>query len=117
MNRPRLRTFTLWTGTLLSLLIVAAFVVSGWWFVAIQVPTKSSGPAVYLCDGSIALVMVDGRYGWLFVEPKSSWGLLFCQAWKWDHLHVELPLYALFAAVAIRLSRGRSDEQGRKNSN
>ena len=35
MPRPRLRTFTLWTGTLLSLLIAAAFVVSARWFLAL----------------------------------------------------------------------------------
>ena len=33
MFRRRLRTFTLWTGTLLCVLIAAAFVVSGWRFV------------------------------------------------------------------------------------
>ncbi len=32
----RLRTFTLWTGTLLSPLIVAAFVVSAWWQMGIS---------------------------------------------------------------------------------
>ncbi len=34
----RLRTFTLWTGSLLSLLIAAAFVVSARWLVAVDIP-------------------------------------------------------------------------------
>ena len=38
MNRRRLRTFTLWTGALLSLLIAAAFVVSAWWAATVQLP-------------------------------------------------------------------------------
>ncbi len=42
MLRPRLRTFTLWTGTLLCVLIAAAFVVSAWWWVVIQVPSVLS---------------------------------------------------------------------------
>ncbi len=38
MPRRRLRTFALWTGTLLCVLIAAAFVVSAWWWVWIVVP-------------------------------------------------------------------------------
>ncbi len=45
------RTLTLWTGPLLTLLIVAAFVVSGWLLVGFQVP-MSRGPALYLTAGS-----------------------------------------------------------------
>ena len=38
MLHSRLRTLTLWTGTTLSLLVAAAFVVSGWWWVWLMVP-------------------------------------------------------------------------------
>ena len=34
IRRRRLRTFTLWTGTTLCVLIAVAFVVSAWWSVA-----------------------------------------------------------------------------------
>ena len=99
-RRRRLRTFTLWTGTLLCVLIAAAFVVSGWWFVALQVPTPY-GPCLYLCDGSIAIVMGDVLHDWAFAERKAPWGSLFYKVWKWDQRHVELPLYGVFATVAI----------------
>ena len=41
------RTLTRWTGSLLSLLIAAAFVASPWCWVVIQVPSNR-GPALYL---------------------------------------------------------------------
>ncbi len=124
MNR-RLRTFTLWTGTLLSLMIVAAFVVSARWQVSFQVPT-SRGPALYLMAGSAMFVTDD-----LFAGPVSttphSFGLSRWNSWVaqrvdfWvsgrptfpdippvevspihDYVHrLGMPLYALFLAVAV----------------
>ncbi len=58
MKTRRLRKFILWTGTLLCVLIAAAFVVSAWWQVVFQVPT-SRGPALYLVAGSVLLVTDD----------------------------------------------------------
>ncbi len=53
MPRNRLRTFTLWTGTTLSLLIAAAFVVSARWKIVFQVPRS---PALRLIAGSAIFV-------------------------------------------------------------
>ena len=109
MIRPRLRTFTLWTGTLLCVLIAAAFVVSGWWEIALQVPT-SRGPAFFMSAGS-ALIVTDE---WLSVSVSAdshSWGL---SRWnKWTNTryvngvppyfvtYLTFPIYAVFLAVAI----------------
>ena len=100
MLRPRLRTFTLWTGTLLSLLIAAAFVVSAWWFVVVQVPTPY-GPFVSLVHGAIVVMMDDFPYDWVHVETKPAWDLFRWNRWGATAWGVELPLYAVFAAIAI----------------
>ena len=51
MLRHRLRTFTLWTGTLLSLLIVVLFVVSAWWAIYSSIP---AGSYVLVISGLLA---------------------------------------------------------------
>ena len=84
---------------LLSLLIAAAFVVSAWWFVALQVPTPY-GPGTYLHNGSIAIVVDDPLIEWVYIEPDATWGLVVWNVWTAAQRHVEFPIYALFAAVA-----------------
>ncbi len=107
MKAPRLRTLTLWTGSLLSLLIVAAFVASGFWFVAVQAPTPY-GPCLWLTPGSVTIVLDAPMNEWVFVEHK-VYVEPEARLWLWTSLKslaagsrfVELPLYAVFAAVAI----------------
>ncbi len=45
MSRRRLRTFTLWTGTLLCVLIAARFVVSGWHLIGVQLRVQEPADA------------------------------------------------------------------------
>ena len=54
----RFRTIILVTGTTLSALIAAAFVVSARWQLAFQFPT-SRGPTLYVASGSVRLVTDD----------------------------------------------------------
>ncbi len=111
MLRPRLRTVTLWTGTLLSLLIVAAFVVSGWWMLGLQIPTPY-GPAVVVNEGVLGVMLDDDWYSpGLVVVPRGQpspsgsgprrpswrWWMNWSVGWRYSHV----PLYAVFAAVAI----------------
>ncbi len=99
MTRRRLRTFTLWTGTLLCVLIAAAFVVSAWWWVDVLIPTPY-GPSAYLRAGSIIVVLDEAAYSGVYVE-RDSWDLQRWNGWDRGARFVELPLYALFAAVAL----------------
>ena len=97
---PRLRTFTLWTGTTLSVLIAVAFVVSGWWWVVIQV-TAHRGPAIYVVAGSFAHVADSMQSVTLLVVP-SRLGLSRWNDWSGESgVYVQVPLYAVFAAAAI----------------
>ncbi len=112
MPRRRLRTFTLWTGTTLCVLIAAAFVVSARWRIAFQVPT-SRGPALYFVAGSVLIVTDD-----MLTVPVSadthSYGLGVWNSWTVHRVSHQIagvtvtvgtllgfPLYAVFAAVAV----------------
>ncbi len=96
MPRRRLRTFTLWTGTLLCVLIAAAFVVSAWWIVAAQ----ARKACVYIASGS-AVVLLDYPLTSPFAVERHSHRLGSGGAWKAGPRSFVLPLYAVFAAVAI----------------
>ncbi len=103
MSRPRLRTFTLWTGTLLSLLIAAAFVVSAWWQLGFQFPT-SRGPSMLLVSGSFMFV-TDKMLSAPVSADAHVWGLTQWNMWGLDRAStitfISFPLYALFTAVAV----------------
>ena len=110
----RLRTLTLWAGTLLSLLIAAAFVASGWWMVSVQVPTRY-GPGLGVIRGSFYAslgTLLPGHALW-FADPVrrrmlpngrsvptgphwQSWN-----SWAEGGIWINVPLYAVFAVVAI----------------
>ena len=92
-------TFTLWTGTLLSLLIAAAFVVSGWWWVDVLIPTPY-GPGAYLWAGSIIVILDEPATGGVYVEMY-PWSLERWNGWDRGAGFVEFPLYAVFLAVTI----------------
>ena len=98
MLRHRLRTFTLWTGTLLSGLIVAAFVASAWWLIAIGAPTKGL-PAMFLGGGSVT-VLPDNVELETQVVCRNLDGLFAWNFWRADSGDFQVPLYAVFLAVA-----------------
>ena len=95
MLRRRLRTFTLWTGTTLSVLIAAAFVVSGWWAFAVH-----SGPFNIDIFGGLCVVGVEG---WSdddgFSFNRHGFGLSLWNDWSWE-LHVGIPIWAIFVLVS-----------------
>ncbi len=95
MPRRRLRTFALWTGTRLSLLIAVAFVLSAWWFVVYHV----GNVAGFIMAGSVTVeigaFVVPSVVGW-HSEGLRSWNL-----WTARSRFVEFPIYAAFLAVAI----------------
>ncbi len=96
------RTLTLWTGTLLCLLIVAAFVVSAWWCVGVGVPfggisVEQGSGAIFLgVDPGTGCMPHQGEVfrlgGWNLWNGGRSIGRAY---------FVRLPLYAVFLAVAI----------------
>ena len=88
MPRRRLRTFTLWTGALLSLLIAAAFVVSAWWEIALPGPT-SRGPSLILMAGS-AMIVHDDMAVTLVSADTHSFGLSRWNCWV-PEVHRRLP--------------------------
>ena len=102
----RLRKFTLWTGTTLCVLIVAAFVVSGWWLLAVQVPT-GYGPAVTASGGAFG-VLLEEQWSEAFVlesRTVSPWGSgpnwRWWNYWEVDWRRIAVPLYAVLLAVAV----------------
>ncbi len=96
MFRHRLRTFTLWTGTLLSLFIAAAFVVSAWWLAAAQ----ARKVCVYFVGGSITVAW-DDRLATPLAAEQHVYRLNFWNRWAAGVRYLEFPLYAAFAIVAI----------------
>ena len=104
----RLRTLTLWTGALLSVLIAATFVVSGWWGIVFQVP-KPSGPGVAVNSGVI-VVAIAHMWSPGFAVERIPLSPAYDPRWphwrSWNSWAVSLPIiifpiYALFLAVAI----------------
>ena len=105
MPRRRLRKFTLWTGTLLCVLIAAAFVVSGWWSVWGRFPGLwlgiGSGDLMLFTDADLTRSAIEWtvmQYGW------SAHGQEFQVDWNLVSLSSSsktVPLWFLFAAVAI----------------
>ncbi len=100
MKARRLRTFTLWAGTLLCVLIIVLFVVSGWWEIALPGPT-SRGPSLILMAGT-AMIVHDYMAVTLVSADTHSFGL---SRWNWWGVGlypiIHLPLYAVFLAVAV----------------
>ncbi len=96
MLRHRLRKLTLWTGTLLSLLIAAAFVVSASWAIMLQL-----GPfGVYVMSGNV-MVLLDDPLRYPLAADHHDWGLRGWNSWRSDPRWVEFPIYVLFAAAAL----------------
>ena len=93
----RLRTFILITGTLLCLLIAAAFVASGQW----QYPAQAGKLCVYFWAGSVTILWDDPLIYVLAFDRHYSglarWNTLDTD---WE-LWVQFPLYAVLLAVAI----------------
>ena len=98
----RLRTFILITGTTLSVLIVAAFVVSAWWDFGAGVPfggisVEQGSGAIFLgVDPGTGCMPHQGEVfrlgGWNLWNGGRSIGRAY---------FVRIPLYAVFAAVAV----------------
>ncbi len=95
----RLRTLILITGMTLSVLIAAAFVVSAWRYVVLQVPT-SYGPWVSLLGGSLTVILNNQMADLANIVPIKP-NLVLWNKWYAGARIVVLPLYALFLAVAI----------------
>lgn len=99
MSRRRLRIVTLWTGATLLLLIMAAFVVSGWRQVLVEVPY---GPSVCVMEGTL-LVGIPGVSGeWTYSAYQHSHGF---RSWLgfvgWDNGWVIVPLPLMLFVVAV----------------
>ncbi|MCH7872044.1 MAG: hypothetical protein IID33_10130 [Planctomycetes bacterium] len=94
----RLRTFTLWTGATLCLLLAAAFVVSAFCQVAFQF---SHAVCFYLTGGSLTILLDDPLPAPFVIQPHAA-GM-----YRWDEMatdwtsFAELPLVTLLFAVAV----------------
>ena len=107
LPRRRLRTFTLWIGTLLCVLIAAAFVVTGWWWTAV-VSISPRGPSIGVGGG-----VMDVFWGYpisskvLFLRNDAgltdwnTWVYVYGVAGQGVGRASAVPLYAVFAAVAV----------------
>jgi len=93
----RLRKFILITGTLLSVLIVAAFVASAWWWVWVKLP---DGQTIGFHAGAIEYAALYPASGWgsYFRHPQ---GLQYALAGRTWTNGFKFPLIYPFAAVAI----------------
>ncbi len=106
MRRRRWRTAVLWVGYTLCVLIVAAFVVSGWWFVALQVPTPY-GPALGATGGMWVTVLGQSYSGIWVMETASPSSDGTWPSWRmWNHWNagkrfLYVPLYAVLLAFAV----------------
>ncbi len=111
MKRRRWRSVVLWGGCTLCVLIAVASVVSGWWMLGLQIPTPY-GPAVVVNEGVLGVILDDDWYSAGFVvvprgqpppsgsgprRPSWRWWMNWSVGWRYNHV----PLYAVFAAVAI----------------
>ena len=110
MNRRRRRKPILITGTTLCVLIAAAFVVSGWWVLAIQIPTPY-GPTSFGLNGGLFGTSLDKYWSAVFVaedravveasaaRPFPNWD--WWNVWMVGSRSVIVPIYAVFLAVAV----------------
>ena len=100
MIRRRLRKFILRIGTLLCVLIAAAFVASGWWSVAVRMSPHGfwavTHGAVTVCSWKVRLQVGLETAGHEF--SLSEWNLW--DVWDAGGLYV-IPLYAPFLGVAV----------------
>ena len=97
MNPRRLRSFTLWTGSLLSLLIAAAFVVSGWWWVWFGI---RNGPFLGIHAGALEYWFPSPK-NWAAGVERHGAGLRFALVGMTKARGFTLPLIYPFLAVAI----------------
>jgi hypothetical protein len=96
MPRRRLRTFTLWTGTLLCVLIAAAFVVSAFRLSALDVP----GGMFVATFGGMLMIGADDLYSVIWhTEPRGP-SLALWNVWELSP-YINFPLYAVFLAAAV----------------
>ena len=105
MKPRRLRRFVLIVGTTLSVLIVVAFVLSAWWAFALQAPTQY-GPVMVVRDGGVVVSLMRLMDEWVYVERSVGRHMAWWNYWSVLQVggpprEVRLPLYAVFAAVAI----------------
>ena len=102
----------------MCVLIAAAFIASGWWLLGVQVPTQY-GPEMNAYCGAFYIFFAHQWEPVLRVEshvrPRPSWhrwnegrsGRGFLDTWRARLMfsdgrpYLEIPLYALFLAVAI----------------
>ena len=97
MKLPRLRTFILITGTLLSVLIAAAFVVSAWWLIGMN----TQGGIVVLVQSGTLVIGLDP-----FPDPPSlAWHRHNDGLSRWLLLGkreaIFIPLAYVFLVIAI----------------
>ncbi len=97
MNRPRLRKFILITGTLLCVLIAAAFVVSAWWYVWGVV---QDGCFIGIHAGALEYTGPSGVRWCVVCEPHGD-GLRFALVGRMRAGGFTLPLFYPFLAVAV----------------
>jgi hypothetical protein len=91
----RLRRTILITGTTLCVLIAAAFVVSAWWWVDVELRTPY-GTGMRVVAGEVRF---PGGIGPEVV--RHGYGLILWNSWYFSGTSLEVPLYAVFAAVAV----------------
>ena len=89
------RAAVLWAGCSLCVLIVAAFVVSGWWWVDVELRTPY-GTGMRVVAGEVSF---PGGIGPEVV--RHGYGLVLWNSWYFSGTSLEVPLYAVFAAVAV----------------
>ena len=96
MPRPRLRTFTLWTGTLLCLLLAAAFMVSAWWWVSIEI---RGGPFIGVYAGALEYTFPAGSIRAGLMRHRA--GLRFALVGMMKANGFTLPLVYPFLGIAV----------------
>ena len=97
MRRRRWRTAVLWAGWTLCALVAAAFVVSAWWFVALDI---LHGPLAFVLNGALGFGFDDFSRSGFFIAYDPN-GLQSWNVWEWQTHRHTVPLYAVFIAVAI----------------
>ena len=96
MRRRRWRTAVLWVGCTLSVLVTAAFGVSAWWFVGLDI---QHGPLAFVLNGALGIGFDDSSRSGFGIAYDD--GLEYWNVWKWQGYRLTVPLYAVFAVVAL----------------